>query len=93
MPVLVKLTPLLFSILSLVVAIRLNNQSLKLIYAHQISTFFETCKWYYNESVNNYLSLPVLRTGRYVFEQYEKRVLEQYGPLFLVKIIARVIYK
>jgi NADH-ubiquinone oxidoreductase chain 5 len=90
-PVLVKLTPLIISSVALIISIKLNNQSICTIYTYQISTFFESCKWYYNESLNNYIALPVLKIGRYVFEQYEKQILEQHGPLFIVKSVTQII--
>jgi len=82
----VKLMPLLLSIIALTIAFRLNKQALSaLVLINQITTYFENCKWFYNESVNTYLALPVLTIGRTMFEQYEKLVLEQHGPGFLVE--------
>lgn len=82
----VKLMPLLLSIVALTIAFRLNKQALSaLVLINQITTYFENCKWFYNESVNTYLALPVLTIGRTMFEQYEKLVLEQHGPGFLVE--------
>jgi proton-translocating NADH-quinone oxidoreductase chain L len=40
------------------------------------------CKWYYNEIINGYVSLPTLFLSKHFFEQYEKRLLEYNGPLF-----------
>jgi hypothetical protein len=91
-PVFVKLTPLLLSVVSFYVAVKLSFQYKDLIYTQQIKTFFETCKWFYNELVNNYVALPVLKAGRYVFDQYEKRVLEQHGPLFIVSSVNKILY-
>jgi len=50
------------------------------------SRFFE-CKWFYNEVVNSYLTLPALVLSRHLFEQHEKIILEQNGPLFFVNLV------
>jgi hypothetical protein len=55
------------------------------------SKFFE-CKWFYNEMVNGYLSLPMLILSRHYFEQYEKRLLEQNGPLFFQNLYNKAQY-
>ena len=50
------------------------------------SRFFE-CKWFYNEAVNSYLTLPTLLLSRHLFEQHEKITLEQNGPLFFISLV------
>ena len=44
-------------------------------------------KWFFNEIINSYLSVPTLILGRHFYEQYEKTVLEKHGPLFVIKIL------
>jgi len=55
--------------------------------AFEIEDRFFECKWFYNEVVNGYVALPTLVLGRHLFEQYEKTVLEQSGPLALVGLV------
>lgn len=89
----VKLAPLLLSAVSLVIAFYLNKQTLStFFYIDQIKTYLENCKWFYNESVNTYLALPILVVGRTMFEQYEKGVLEVHGPSFLTESIVTGTY-
>jgi NADH-ubiquinone oxidoreductase chain 5 len=45
------------------------------------------CKWFYNEVVNFYIALPVLKYGRHAFEQIEKGVFEAVGPLYFYEVI------
>lgn len=90
-PVLIKLTPLLLSIIAFIIALLLNKQFADIVYSQSIKTNFEVCKWYYNEILNNYLALPTFNISRYVFDQYEKRVLEQHGPAFIVKLVQKII--
>lgn len=47
------------------------------------------CKWYFNELINGYFVLPNLYASRHIFEQYEKRVLETNGPLFLTELLIK----
>lgn len=54
------------------------------------SRFFE-CKWFYNEFLNGYISLPTLILGRHFFEQYEKLNLELNGPLFFTNQIIKIL--
>jgi len=53
------------------------------------SRLFE-CKWFYNEIVNGYFSIPALVMSRHYFEQYEKLGLEYNGPLFLTSTIEQL---
>jgi NADH-ubiquinone oxidoreductase chain 5 len=62
------------------------------VLAFEIQSRFFECKWYYNEAINGYISLPSLVFGRHVFEQYEKVFLELNGPLFFVNQINKLIY-
>ena len=55
--------------------------------AFEIESRFFECKWFYNEVVNGYLTLPTLIMSRHIFEQHEKIMLEQNGPLFITNII------
>jgi len=87
-PFLIKLIPLLLSLIALCLALILSIQSLASItYVINSKTFFESCKWFYNETINYYLSLPTIISGRHFFEQYEKRILELHGPAFIVSLI------
>ena len=52
------------------------------------SRFFE-CKWFYNEIINGYLAVPSLIISRHIFEQHEKIMLEQNGPLLLSGLIQK----
>ena len=82
--------PLFLSLVSLIIAFKLNKQLLSsILLVEQLKVYFESCKWFYNESVNTYLALPTLNTGRTMFEQYEKRVLELHGPTSLVESVSK----
>jgi NADH:ubiquinone oxidoreductase subunit 5 (subunit L)/multisubunit Na+/H+ antiporter MnhA subunit len=54
------------------------------VFATEIESRFFECKWFYNEVINGCFTLPVLIAGRHVFEQHEKIMLEQNGPIFVV---------
>jgi len=87
-PFLIKLMPLLLSLIALCLALILSIQSLASVtYVVNSKTFFESCKWFYNETINHYLSLPTIISGRHFFEQYEKRTLELHGLAFIVSLI------
>jgi NADH-ubiquinone oxidoreductase chain 5 len=62
------------------------------IFAFEIQSRFFECKWYYNEVINGYISLPALIFSRHAFEQYEKIALELNGPLFFVNQIRKLLY-
>jgi hypothetical protein len=53
------------------------------------SRFFE-CKWFYNELINGYIALPTLVVSRHMFEQHEKIILEQNGPILAANLIGRL---
>jgi len=53
------------------------------------SRFFE-CKWFYNEVVNGYIALPTLVISRHIFEQYEKIILEQNGPILAASLLGKL---
>lgn len=89
-PARIKLAPVFTSLVSFFIAIKLSKQlDSATVYVYQIKTYFETCKWFYNETLNSYLVIPVLNVARVSFEQHEKRVLEYHGPLFLVNTIKK----
>ena len=52
------------------------------VLAFELENRLFECKWFYNELVNGYITLPGLVLSRHFFEQYEKLVLEYNGPLF-----------
>ena len=80
--------PLLLSLVALCLALLLSIcGAFSLVYTDNAKTFFESCKWFYNETANHYLSLPVIATGRHFFEQYEKRTLELHGPAFMISLV------
>lgn len=54
------------------------------VFAVEIESRFFECKWFYNEVINGCFTVPALVAGRHVFEQHEKIVLEQNGPIFVV---------
>jgi NADH-ubiquinone oxidoreductase chain 5 len=58
--------------------------------AFEIESKFFECKWFYNEFVNGYLALPILVMSRHLFEQHEKIMLEQNGPLAAVNLLSKV---
>jgi len=62
------------------------------LFAFEVSSRFFECKWFYNEIVNGYLTLPVMVLSRHFFEQYEKLFLERNGPLFFQSIYERLQY-
>jgi NADH:ubiquinone oxidoreductase subunit 5 (subunit L)/multisubunit Na+/H+ antiporter MnhA subunit len=66
-----------------------NWTNISLIYTMQLKTYFENCKWFYNEIVNVYLVTSTFTIARISFDQYEKRVLDYHGPLFLVNTIKK----
>lgn len=72
------------------IEIKLLPLILTLLAVEVESRFFE-CKWFYNEVINNYLSLPLLFVGRHSFEQYEKLIIESNGPLFFINGIASLL--
>ena len=81
-PAVIKMVPVLTSLLAFFIAIKFTvNYDVNLIC--QTKTYFEMCKWFYNEILNQYFVLPSLFYGRHGFEQLEKRNLELNGPLFL----------
>jgi hypothetical protein len=57
------------------------------VLAFEVESRFFECKWFYNEIVNGYVALPVLIMSRHVFEQHEKIVLEQNGPILAANLI------
>lgn len=60
------------------------------IIAFEVESRFFECKWFYNEVVNGYLALPTLVMSRHIFEQHEKIMLEQNGPILAVNLINRL---
>jgi proton-translocating NADH-quinone oxidoreductase chain L len=91
-PYYIKIMPVVTGIISLIISFLLNTKYNYAVYSSQLKIYFESCKWFYNELVNIFLSNYTLTIGRVFFEQYEKRVLELYGPLSIVFIIRNVIY-
>lgn len=92
-PARIKLMPVLTGVVSFIIAFKLNTQLTKtLVYISQIKVYFENCKWFYNEIINIFLVLPILNTGKTFFEQYEKRVLEFYGPLSIIKAAQDIVF-
>jgi hypothetical protein len=86
----IKLAPVLTSIIALGIALSFGVQQLD-INNHLVSsakTYFESCKLFYNETVNGYIATGGLFSGRHLFEQYEKRVLEYHGPSFVISVIS-----
>lgn len=55
--------------------------------AFEADSRFLECKWFYNEFVNGFVILPALTASRHIFEQYEKILLEQNGPLFVGALV------
>lgn len=88
-PAYIKLAPVLTGVMSFVISVFLSQNNITRLYTSQLKTYFENCKWFYNEILNTYLVLPSINVARISFEQYEKRVLEYHGPMFLVNIIKK----
>lgn len=88
-PARIKLLPVATGVVSFVIALFLSQNNALLLHTSQIKTYFENCKWFYNEVLNTYLVLPTTSFARVAFEQYEKRVLEYHGPMFLVNTIKK----
>lgn len=89
-PARIKLVPVITGAFAASVAIFLSkNGVVSLIHTAQLKTYFESCKWFYNEIVNAYLVLSVFTVARISFEQYEKRALDYHGPIFLVNVIKK----
>lgn len=61
--------------------------------AFAIENRFFQCKWFYNEIINGYITLPSLFFSKHIFEQHEKLFLEYNGPLFLKSFIMSLLYK
>lgn len=59
------------------------------IIAFEVESRFFECKWFYNEVINGYLALPTLVISRHIFEQYEKIMLEQNGPILAASLVSR----
>jgi hypothetical protein len=74
---------------SFIIALFLSQHTTLVLHTAQIKTYFENCKWFYNEILNVYLVLPTTNFARVSFEQYEKRALEYHGPMFLVNTIKK----
>lgn len=55
-------------------------------------SILESNKWFFNEFINGYIVINSLSASRHYFEQYEKRTLEQHGPLFLISLVAKVVF-
>jgi hypothetical protein len=88
-PASIKMVPVLTSLLAFFTAVKLTlNYNVSFIY--QTKTYFETCKWFYNEVLNQYFALPSLFYGRHGFEQLEKRNLELNGPLLLTNSVVKL---
>lgn len=89
----IKFAPLATSLVGFSVALWLSSARFG-IYGLSITgsskVFFESCKWYYNEILNYYISFPTLFLGRHYFEQYEKSSLELNGPLFVAGMLRKV---
>lgn len=60
------------------------------IIAFEVESRFFECKWFYNEVVNGYLAVPTLIISRHIFEQHEKIMLEQNGPILAANLISRL---
>jgi ABC-type tungstate transport system substrate-binding protein len=56
------------------------------VVAFEIESRFFECKWFYNEVINGYFALPTLVISRHIFEQHEKIMLEQNGPIAVVNL-------
>ena len=90
-PARIKLVPVLTGLVAFVIALNLSSQSSStIIYTFQIKIYLESCKWFYNETLNTVLVIPTANLGRAVFEQYEKSLLERHGPIFLVSTIKKL---
>jgi hypothetical protein len=59
------------------------------ILAFELESRFFECKWFYNEIVNGYIALPALIMSRHIFEQHEKIMLEQNGPILVANSVAK----
>lgn len=59
------------------------------VIAFEVESRFFECKWFYNEVINGYLALPTLVISRHIFEQYEKIMLEQNGPILAASLVSR----
>jgi hypothetical protein len=90
-PFFIKLLPLNIGVISFLIAIKLNLRQDLNWFINNLNTRFESNKWYYNEFINNYISLPVLKSGRHLFEQYEKYNLEYNGPLLYIQTIYKLL--
>jgi ABC-type tungstate transport system substrate-binding protein len=60
------------------------------IIAFEVESRFFECKWFYNEVVNGYIALPTLVISRHIFEQHEKIVLEQNGPILAANLVGKL---
>lgn len=60
------------------------------IIAFEVESRFFECKWFYNEVINGYIALPTLVISRHIFEQHEKIVLEQNGPILAANLVGKL---
>jgi hypothetical protein len=86
-PAQIKLVPFITSIFATLVTLWLNFQN-NVIFIQQSKTYFEACKWFYNECLNSYIAIPSLFYGQHLFNQVEKRNLELNGPILLTESIS-----
>lgn len=89
-PAKIKLAPVLASIFAMLGGLRLGSQGgSPAVYVDLAKTYFENCKWFYNEILNGYFALGSLTVSRHYFEQYEKRGLELNGPVSFMFLLKR----
>lgn len=88
-PARIKLVPISAGLVAFIAALFISSNSVALLHTAQLKTYFENCKWFYNEILNTYLALPTTNVAKISFEQYEKRILEYHGPMFLVGFIKK----
>jgi len=92
-PARIKLIPLATGIVALLLALNLSIQFNKVAHIVQSKTYLEMCKWYYNEILNAYIAWGSLHVGRHFFDQYEKRSLENNGPIFFVSSVEAALFR
>ena len=86
----IKTLPLIGSAIITILYIVLYSRQ---IYVPLNISIIEAYRFYYNEVVNRYISLPTLNIARYSFEQWEKGILENYGPAAIVRLTSFITNK
>jgi hypothetical protein len=86
----IKILPLVGSLIITIVYMISYSQQMYVILN---VSMLEAYRFYYNEIINKYMAMSLLISARYSFEQLEKGILENYGPVMITRTTSAIVNK